>query len=127
MCDIGPCDDHWCLSACLPVEPPNRYSVLSKSKTSKYRGVCWDKNQGRWKVRISTGYKGGARYLGYHIDEIEAARMYDRAAKEMGWADYQLNLPPPSASSSSVSLSSLSASSSTSLSEAMKLSSSLSK
>ncbi|UCG59543.1 MAG: HNH endonuclease [Phycisphaerales bacterium] len=48
--------------------------------SSKYKGVCWHKNDRRWHARI---HHNRRRYhLGSFKDEIEAAGAYDKAAKE---------------------------------------------
>lgn len=47
------------------------------TKTSKFKGVCWHKQNGRWMVRVAT------RFMGQFDDEVEAARVYNAAAKEM--------------------------------------------
>jgi hypothetical protein len=46
--------------------------------SSQYRGVSWDKNQGRWRacIRIEKTV-----HLGYFTDELEAALAYDAAAR----------------------------------------------
>jgi hypothetical protein len=47
---------------------------------SKYKGVTWDNGIGKWKASIMFNYKN--YYLGYYDLEIEAAKMYDKKAKE---------------------------------------------
>ena len=49
--------------------------------SSQYKGVCWNKQHKKWVVRITLN--GKEMYLGYFNDEIEAAKEYDRAAKEL--------------------------------------------
>lgn len=53
--------------------------VITKGK-SKYRGVCWSKQQTKWIARIRFNNK--RIFLGYFDDEIEAAKAYDRASKK---------------------------------------------
>jgi len=49
--------------------------------TSKYKGVSWHKNAGKWQAHIK--YYGKSKNLGYFSSEIEAAKAYNRAAKEL--------------------------------------------
>jgi len=52
-----------------------------KGKTrSKYKGLEWDKNQNKWKVRVQ--HNGRKFYLGSFNSERAAARAYDAAAKK---------------------------------------------
>ena len=45
----------------------------NKNVTSQYRGVSWKKREGRW---VAQGQLNGKVYwLGYHDDELEAARV----------------------------------------------------
>lgn len=48
------------------------------TKTSQYKGIYWDKSHGKWKAQIKTN--GNTKSLGYFVDEVEAARAYNRAA-----------------------------------------------
>jgi hypothetical protein len=60
-------------------------NARNKSKiegsSSKYKGVCWDKKRFKWVSRITINRK--AIHLGYFLDEIEAAKIYDIKAKEL--------------------------------------------
>jgi hypothetical protein len=48
--------------------------------TSRFKGVCWDKQKSKWMVRIYVNSK--PVFLGYRDDEIVAARLYDSEAKK---------------------------------------------
>jgi hypothetical protein len=63
-----------------------------KTKTrSKYKGLEWDKIQRKWKVRIQLN--GCKTYLGSFESEIEAARVYDEAARKLHGDFASLNFP----------------------------------
>ncbi|HUW19242.1 MAG TPA: HNH endonuclease [Sedimentisphaerales bacterium] len=47
--------------------------------SSKYKGVHWNKKAKKWAAAIRCDNK--TRHLGYFHDEIQAARAYDRAAR----------------------------------------------
>lgn len=51
-----------------------------KSKTSsKYPGVCWNKQRNKWKAYITLN--GKQKHLGYFMDEREAAKAYEKACR----------------------------------------------
>jgi hypothetical protein len=59
--------------------------------SSKYRGVCWEKNNNKWKAQIK--YDGKPHYLGCFEAEEEAAKAYDRAARAHQGEKAQPNFP----------------------------------
>jgi len=64
--------------------------------SSKYKGVCWIKNVKKWAAYIGSNKKGSIvkrKYLGYYKIEEEAARAYDKAAKEHYGEFAGLNFP----------------------------------
>lgn len=70
----------------------NKAKITSRKTTSKYKGVCWVKGRSKWRAEISIEkYKG--QHLGYFVDEIDAARAYDRAAIIHHKSFAQLNFP----------------------------------
>lgn len=57
--------------------------------SSRFKGVYFNKSQGEWIARIGGG---GRQYLGHYPCEIEAAKAYNAAAKEM-YGEYALINP----------------------------------
>jgi hypothetical protein len=51
-----------------------------KNKTSKYTGVCWDKNRNKW---ISSIYINGKRIRGRYNTELEAYEAYKINLKQI--------------------------------------------
>jgi hypothetical protein len=47
-----------------------------KGKTSRFKGVVFDKNLGKFTTHV------GGRHIGVFTDEVEAARAYDAEAKK---------------------------------------------
>lgn len=64
-----------------------------KGGSSMFKGVSWYKRLNKWKVSISINRK--YHYIGYFIDEKEAAKAYDRKSIELRgeWAYQTLNFP----------------------------------
>jgi hypothetical protein len=59
--------------------------------TSRFKGVSWDKRRRKWRAVIV--HQGKAIALGFFADEVEAARAYDRAARDLFGSFAYLNFP----------------------------------
>lgn len=60
-----------------------RENIINSSaiiKTSKYKGVAYDKGINKWRVRCN--YNGKQITIGYTKDEVEAAVLYDNNIKK---------------------------------------------
>lgn len=61
-------------------EENNLNRPSQRNGISRYKGVYWNKNAGRWAACIKR--RGKKRHLGYFDDERSAARAYDEAAEK---------------------------------------------
>jgi hypothetical protein len=66
------------------------HMTTKKGRTSRHRGVCWDKRAKKWVARIRVD--GKSKSQGTFVDEDEAGRAYDAAVRKhypherpMGW------------------------------------------
>jgi hypothetical protein len=59
--------------------------------TSAFKGVSWRADRSKWRAYIVINAK--QRFLGLFADEIEAAKAYDRAAKELFGVFARVNFP----------------------------------
>ena len=58
----------------------NQQNRKAQKGSSLFKGVCWCSTYSKWRARI---YKAGKEIsLGYHVNEIDAARSYDDAAQK---------------------------------------------
>jgi len=53
----------------------------NKNTSSKYKGVNWEKRDNVWRAQIQCDKR--KIYIGSYKDEIEAAKAYDKKAKEL--------------------------------------------
>lgn len=60
-------------------------------RTSRFRGVCWNKKNRRWQASINVG--GKYLYLGSFQHEAEAAAAFDRQAYAVRLDRAKLNFP----------------------------------
>ena len=65
-----------------------------KGGSSKYKGVYWEKAKKRFRAKIQHNRK--SIHLGYFKNEIEAAKAYDKKAKELFGEFAYLNFPQES-------------------------------
>jgi len=59
--------------------------------SSRFRGVTYLKDRGKWRAKIQ--FEGKSVYLGLFTDEVDAARAYDRKAVELFGEFARLNFP----------------------------------
>jgi hypothetical protein len=57
-----------------------RNKSVARTSRSGYKGVSWHKRTGRWRADIKL--ESGQKWLGVYATPEEAARAYDRAARE---------------------------------------------
>ena len=69
----------------------NNRSFRTKAQgcTSRFRGVSWHKHRRRWVAIITLG--GKQKHIGYFVDEVEAAKTWDKAAINYGFNPEALN------------------------------------
>lgn len=68
------------LRICTQRENMWNFSSMANNKTSKYLGVCYSKNHGKWIASMSIDNK--SKHLGIFDTEYDAAIAYDKAVKE---------------------------------------------
>merc|ERR1712034_82636 len=63
--------------------PNQQYRQKKKEKTSEYKGVCWDKQNKKWRVWLTL--KGGeSKYGGMFKDQQDAAERINQLCEEFG-------------------------------------------
>ena len=71
----------------------NMGNMRSRTGTSCFKGVYWDRSAGRWGASIQCNHE--RCFLGYFNNETEAAATYDKKAKELFKEFARLNLQAP--------------------------------
>lgn len=66
-------------------------SVAKGSKYTIYKGISWHKRQEKWNVRIRI--MGESYYFGCFESDVEAAKIYDCAARRIYGKNARLNFP----------------------------------
>lgn len=79
-CNLRPCDNQ-----------QNHFNMKTKTGSSRFKGVCWDKSRQKWTCSIAKS--GKSIHIGRFIDEIEAAKAYDIKAKDLHGEFALLNFP----------------------------------
>ncbi len=69
----------------------NRFNMRITTGSSKYKGVSWHTKNGKWRARITLNYQN--IYIGCFTSEREAAKAYDRKAKQLFGDFAYLNFP----------------------------------
>jgi hypothetical protein len=69
----------------------NICNSLPRQHSSRFKGVAFDKVRKKWEVQVA--YRGQKICLGRFVDEIEAAKAYDEAAKKYQGEFAVLNFP----------------------------------
>jgi group I intron endonuclease len=72
------------------VETKKRHA-LGLPKSSKYKGVCWDKKHKKWKANIK--HKGKKIHIGLYTNEEAAAKAFDLKAVDLRGDEAKLNFP----------------------------------
>lgn len=75
----------------IATKAENQRNQRLRGGTSQFKGVDWDKKDGKWRARIKNNEN--SFHLGLFKNEIEAAQAYDKKARELGWPDSGLNFP----------------------------------
>lgn len=80
----------WSIHGLPELTPPHKYPVEHLQVHQKFKGVRMRK--GRWVAEIMCPKRKTRIWLGTHGSAIEAARVYDRAARKLYGHNAQLNL-----------------------------------
>ena len=70
------------LRVCTYSENQHNKRMTPRNKTSKFKGVHWVNRDKRWRAQIHPPNHLNDIYLGQFVSEIQAAKVYDDAAKK---------------------------------------------
>lgn len=84
-----PLDDRWENLRLATQSQNNANRILPSNSINGYRGISWKPQHKRWRVNV------GHRYRGSFKDAEDAARHYDKTAKELYGEFAILNFPEP--------------------------------
>jgi len=70
----------------------NTHNSRPKGKSSRFKGVCYDKARGQWMAPVRSP-DGKDIHTGRFDDEVEAAKAHDRLARELHGEFAYLNFP----------------------------------
>jgi AP2 domain len=71
----------------------NQQNTSGRGGSSQYKGVSWNKRKSKWRVMFNC--HGKAYFVGYFLNEIEAAIAYDTAVLPLAGDFARLNFPFP--------------------------------
>ena len=84
-------NQRWNLRLVTDSQSQSNRGKQRNGRTSKYKGVFWDKSRNRWSATIH--YDHHTTALGRYQTEEDAAQAYDTAATELFGAFARLNFP----------------------------------
>jgi len=82
---------HWTVDRKKMLDGIRNRPKREKPTSSKYKGVCWDKQNSKWQASI--GYNNKVIRIGRFKVEEDAARAYDRAALKYFGENAIVNFP----------------------------------
>ena len=71
--------------------PRNQQNTEGRGGASRFKGVSWVQSRAKWRVAFL--YEGRHHFVGYFVDELEAARAYDAAVMKAAGAFARPNFP----------------------------------
>jgi hypothetical protein len=87
----NPLDNRRCNLRLATMAENSRNQHRVRGSSSQYKGVTWQAKRGKWRAQLTVNYR--TVFLGRYTCEIEAAKAYDRAAREHFGDFAALNFP----------------------------------